>query len=326
MRNIRHSSRLLQLAAALASVILTQASMGQAYCALRDPVRVLYEAYPDADGHRSIIRTVTVEDRTAIGEILPFTIHFDELGRHTLYVTVQEGLPLGMLHVRSERGRYGLTEIAWSLNLDGQITDVAFQRCRDGELRAALTDQLRAKLIGADVPMLLRLLDEEGWSEEAQVLIRSAAKTATVTLIVWEEDLLPTRAEAKAAIAWSEIDPVLTPQPLDRSRLSSNAGLDTESIRVWTVTRAVGAHLGTFVRALWNLDGHRAELWWQMDRDGRIVDVEILNGDDPSIVDAFREVIGLDISNADQCATAAGAATGEILQAINVNPRLEAKP
>jgi hypothetical protein len=63
-----------------------------------------------------------------------------------------------------------------------------------------------------------------------------------------------------------------------------------------------------------------------MDQGGRIVDVEILNGDDPSIVNAFREVIGLDISNADQCATAAGVATGEILQAINVNPRLEAKP
>jgi hypothetical protein len=291
--------------------------MGQAYCALRDPVRVLYEVYPEADGHRSIIRTVTIEDRTAIAKVLPFTIHFDELGRHTLYVTVQEGLPLGILHVRSERGRYGLTEIAWSLTLDGQITDVAFQRCRDGELRAALTDQLRAKLIGADVPMLLRLLDEEGWSEEARVLIRSAAKTATVTLIVWEEDLLPTRAEAKAAIAWSELDPVLLLHAIDQSSLSSNSGLDTKSIRVWKATGADGTYLGTLVRSLWKLDGHRAELWWQMDRGGRIVDVEILNGADPSISNAFREVIGLEVSNIDQCATAAGVAAGEVLRAIN---------
>ena len=80
MRNIRLSSAWLLLAAELACVIPTQASMGQAYCALRDPVRVLYEVYPDADGHRSIIRTVTVEDRTAIAQVLPFTIHFDELG------------------------------------------------------------------------------------------------------------------------------------------------------------------------------------------------------------------------------------------------------
>jgi len=317
MRNINHSSAWLLLVAALASVILTQASMGQAYCALRDPVRVLYEVYPDADGHRSIIRTVTIEDRTAIAQVLPFTIHFDELGRHTLYVTVQEGLPLGVLHVRSERGRYGLTEIAWSLTLDGQITDVAFQRCRDGKLRAALTDQLRAKLIGADVPMLLRLLDEEGWSEEARVLIRSAAKTATVTLIVWEEDLLPTRAEAKAAIAWSELDPVLMLHSLDQSSLSSNSGLDTKSIRVWKATGADGTNLGTLVRSLWKLDGRRAELWWQMDRGGRIVDVEILNGDDPSISHAFREVIGLELSNVDQCATAAGVAAGEVLRAIS---------
>ena len=316
MRNIRHSSAWLLLAAALACVIPTQASMGQAYCALRDPVRVLYEVYPDADGHRSIIRTVTVEDRTAIAQVLPFTIHFDELGRHTLYVTVQEGLPLGVLHVRSERGRYGLTEIAWSLNLDGQITDVAFQRCRDAKLRAALDDQLRAKLIGADVPMLLRLLDEKGWSDEARLLLRSAAKTAAVTFIVWEDDLLPTRAEVKAVNAWSGIDPILTPQSLDLSSRSSNAGLDTESIRVWIVTRADGAHLGTLVRSLWKLDGHRAELWWRMDHGGRIVDVEILDGDDPSISNAFREVIGLEASNVDKCATAAGVAAGEVLRAI----------
>jgi hypothetical protein len=318
MRNIRHSPQWLLLVAALASAILTQASMGQAYCALRDPVRVLYEVYPDADGHRSIIRTVTVEDRTAISQVLPFTIHFDELGRHTLYVTVQEGLPLGVLHVRSERGRYGLTEIAWSLNLDGQITGVAFQRCRDAKLRSALNDQLRDKLIGADVPMLLRLLDEDGWSEDARMLIRSAAKTATVTVIVWEEDLLPTRAEAKAAIAWSELDPVLMLHSLDQSSLSSNSGLDTKSIRVWKATRADGTHLGTLVRSLWKLDGHRAELWWQMDRGGRIVDVEILNGDDPSISNAFREVIGLEISNVGQCATAAGVAAGEVLRAIGI--------
>ena len=317
MRNIHHSSAWVLLVAALASVMPTQASMGQAYCALRDPVRVLYEAYPDADGHRSIIRTVTVEDRAAIAQVLPFTIHFDELGRHTLYVTVQEGLPLGVLHVRSERGRYGLVEIAWSLNLDGQITGASFQRCRDSKLRAALNDQLLAKLSGTDVPMLLRLLDEDGWSEEARMLIRSAAKTATVTFIVWEKDLLPTRAEAKAAIFWSELNPVLTLRSHNQLSLSSNSGLENKSIRVWETTSAAGTHLGTLVRSIWKLDGHKAELWWKMDRGGRIIDVEILDGDDHSISNAFREVIGLELSNVDQCATAAGVAAGEVLRAIS---------
>jgi hypothetical protein len=174
--------------------------------------------------------------------------------------------------------------------------------------------------------MLLRLLDDEGLSDESRLLLQSAAKTAAVTAIVWESDLLPARAAVKAAIAWPEFDPILTLQPLDRSTLSSDAGLDINSIHVWTVTRVDGEELGTLVRSLWKLDGLRAELWWRMDQGGRIVDVEILNGDDPSIVDAFREVIGLDVSNADQCATAAGVATGEILQAINVNTREEATP
>ena len=317
MRNIHHSSAWVLLVTALASVMPTQASMGQAYCALRDPVRVLYEVYPEADGHRSIIRTVTIEDRVAIAEVLPFTIHFDELGRHTLYVTVQEGRPLGILHARSERGRYGLTEIAWSLTLDGKITDVAFQRCRDSKLRAALTDQLRAKLIGADVPTLLRLLEEDGLSEEVRILIQSAAKTAAVTFIVWEEDLLPIRAEAKAASAWPELDPVLKVHALDQSTVTVNSGLIANSIYAWKATGADGTYLGTLVRSLWKLNDHQAELWCQCDSTGRIIDVQTLDGDDPSISNAFKEVIGMDGFNISDCATASGVAAGEILRAID---------
>jgi hypothetical protein len=291
--------------------------MGQAFCALRDPVRVLYEAYPEADGHRSIIRTVSVQDRVAIAQDLPFTIHFDELGRHTLYVTVQEGLPLGVLHVRSERGRFGLTEIAWSLTLDGQITDVAFQRCRDAKLHAALNDQLRAKLIGADVPTLLQLLEGDGLSEEARMLIQSAAKTATVTFIVWEDDLLPIRAEAKAASAWPELDPVLTVHALNQSTVTPNSGLIAKSIYAWKATGADGTDLGTLVRSLWKLDGHQAEIWCQCDSAGCIIDVQTLDGDDPSISNAFKEVIGLNVLNISECATAAGVAAGEVLRAID---------
>ena len=291
--------------------------MGQSYCALRDPVRVLYEAYPDADGHRSIIRTVGAEDRAAIANVLPFTIHFDELGRHTLYISIRDDKPLGVLHVRSERGTFGLIEIAWSLDLDGRITDVAFQRCRDTNLRTALNDQLRAQIVGADIPMLLRLLDDEGLTDESRLLLQSAAKTAAVTAIVWEADLLPVRAAAMAAIAWPEFDSTLTLQNIDRSILSSDTGLDIRSVRVWTITHGDGEDLGTLVRSLWELDGLNAELWWQMDQNGRIVDVKIVHGDSPDIVDAFREVIGLDISNTDECATASGVATGEVLRAIN---------
>ena len=322
----RRSNWWLLPAVGLASVIPVQVATGQAYCALRDPVRVLYETYPDADGHRSIIRTVTVEDRAAIADVLPFTIHFDELGRHTLYITLREGLPLGVVHVRSERGRYGLTEIAWTLDLDGRITDVALQRCRDADLRAAVNDELRARVKGADVSTLLRLLDEDEWSDEARVLLRSAAKTAVVTIIVWGDDLLPARAAERVAIAWPGTGAVPTLQPVDRSSLSSDAGLDAESIHVWTVTRADGTDLGTLVRSLWSLDGHRAELWWQMNQGGRIVDVDILASDDRGIKTAFREVIGLEVSNVDQCATAAGVAAGEVLRAISNTPRVEWAP
>ena len=71
----------------------------QAYCALRDPVTAIYDLYPEGTHHRSIIRTVDVNHRAEVSDQLPFTIHFDELGRHTLYVVADDRGPLGLVHV-----------------------------------------------------------------------------------------------------------------------------------------------------------------------------------------------------------------------------------
>jgi hypothetical protein len=320
----RNVFRFLLLVSAVLIATPVQVAMGQAYCALRDPVRALYEAYPDADGHRSIIKTVTVDDRTAISKLLPFTIHFDELGRHTLYVLLREGQPIGLLHVRSERGRYGLAEFAWSLDLHGRITDITIQRCRNADLREAANDDLRARLRGADVATILGMLDEEGWSDDSRVLLRSAAKTAAVTRIVWEEDILPAEAKGRASIAWPGIDPVLALQPFDHSNVASDSGLEAESMYVWSVSRPDGSELGSLVRSPWSLGEHQAELWWQLDQRGRIIEIDIQGRDSDRIESSFREVVGLDLSKVDQCATAAGVAAKQVLLAVNNT--VKAKP
>ena len=76
----------------------------QAYCGLRDPVRNIYRIYPEADAYRSIVRSVDKRTRTLVSERLPFTLHFNELAKHTVYVAVKETLPVGLVHVRSEKG------------------------------------------------------------------------------------------------------------------------------------------------------------------------------------------------------------------------------
>ena len=91
---------------------------GQAYCALRDPVSTIQEFAPGSSGHRSIVETVSGSARAKVSEKLPFTIHFNELGKHTLYVVLKDGRPDGLVHARSEKGKWGLVEIVWFFDLD----------------------------------------------------------------------------------------------------------------------------------------------------------------------------------------------------------------
>ena len=106
------------LTSILAVLVFGAPAFGQAYCAMRDPVTGIFKAFPQATSYRSITKTVTPDHRAAIAAELPFTLHFNELGRHTVYLAFKDRTPLGMVHVRSERGRYGLVEIGWVLGLD----------------------------------------------------------------------------------------------------------------------------------------------------------------------------------------------------------------
>jgi hypothetical protein len=306
----------LLVACVLVACMLTGASHGQAYCALRDPSQVLYNAFPEADSHRSITRRVTVADRDAVAQELPFTILYDELGRHTLYVPLRDGHPLGLLHVRSERGRYGLIEIAWSLDLDGRITGGNLQRCRDPELREVFTEGLPSRLGSGDSQTILALLQKEGVTPEQQVLLRSAAKTAAVTSIVWDADLLPMRAAARANTYWPDSEAVLRSQPIDRSAFSVDSGIEPLSVHAWSAHGVDGQDLGQLARSWTNFDGQHVELWWQIDLQGRIVAVSEVGTASPSIQLAFAQVIGKSENTMSQCATAAGVVAGELLQAI----------
>ncbi|MDG2476911.1 MAG: hypothetical protein P8M32_03310 [Phycisphaerales bacterium] len=309
----------LLVACLLVTCVLTGASHGQAYCALRDPVRVLYEAYPEADSHRSIIRTVTAADRDAIERDLSLTILYDELGRHTLYVPLREGHPLGLLHVRSERGRYGLTEIAWSLDLEGRITDGRLQRCRDPKLREAFAEDLLSQLGSADVPEILALLQKEGLTSEQRVVLGSAAKTSVVTSIVWDADLLPMRAAVLANTKWPESEAVLHAVQIDRSAFIADTGIEPLSVHAWSVRGVDGQQLGILARSWVNFDGQRVELWWQIDLNGCIVDVSAGDKESSSIKQAFSEVFGKSTATMAECSTAAGVVAGELLHGVGTS-------
>ena len=187
----------------LTLVLSPATAFGQAYCSLRYPISSLQDSFPEFTNFRSIVREVDSTHRANILETLPFTIHENELGTHTLYmVFADEDELVGFVHVRTERSRWGLTEIAWAFNVDLEIVDMHFQRVRDAnrgyieseafqkEIRGKNFDELRALLTknGEAINEALLVIPREA-QELALSVIRSALKTISATQSVWHDSL-----------------------------------------------------------------------------------------------------------------------------------------
>ena len=183
---------------------LPPVALGQAYCSLRDPVNAIQNSLPDFDHYRSIVRRIHATDRDAILEALPFTIHENELGTHTLYTAFDENEVLvGIVHVRTERGRWGLTEIAWTFDPELRVVDMHFQRSRDQSRAYIESEAFQQALLGKGFTELKSMLDEDGTSINPALLdvpadahdtvvsvIQSALKTILATETVWNSSLV----------------------------------------------------------------------------------------------------------------------------------------
>ena len=184
-------------------VISPATAFGQAYCSLRNPISAMQASFPDFANYRSIVREVDATDRANILETLPFTIHENELGTHTLYMVFADNDELmGIVHVRTERSRWGLTEIAWSFNSHLEIVGMHFQRSRDRNRRYIESEAFQKEIRGKNFDELRALLTKNGEAineavlvipREAQELalsvIRSALKTISATQSVWNDSL-----------------------------------------------------------------------------------------------------------------------------------------
>lgn len=195
-------NRLCLLGLLMTSLFASSIAYAKPYCALRDPTTEVYKLFPTATTYKSIVHTVDKATRKQILGVLPFTIHAKEIGEHTVYITFAESSPLGVVHVRSELGSWGLLEIAWAIGLDGKVIDFIFQRCREDGCEEVGGQGFRQQLVGMGVDDLRTLMNEDGSelvegkldiSPEAMELgasvIRSAMKTLVVTDIVWGEDI-----------------------------------------------------------------------------------------------------------------------------------------
>lgn len=187
----------------LTLVLSPATALGQAYCSLRDPISAMQAFFPDFDHYRSTVREVDSTDRANILETLPFTIHENELGTHTLYTVFGEDDALmGIVHVRTERGRWGLTEIAWTFNADLEVVGMHFQRSRDRHRSYIESEEFQKTIRGKNFDELKAMLSKDGKAineavlvvpaegrELALTIIRSALKTISATQSVWHDSL-----------------------------------------------------------------------------------------------------------------------------------------
>ena len=200
----RHAIASRRLAAAFVAAIMLLAgevapSYADApYCSLRDPSHQIYDMYPAATGYRSVVRDINNDIQVAVDEKIPFPLLQGELGQHTLYVPVDSGEPLGYIQIRSELTEWGLAEIVWALNIQREVVDFRFQRCRGQACKSVLEHGLQELLQGLDQAALMALLDDQGQLREpltasmtvderrlASVVTRSAIKVIAVIESGW---------------------------------------------------------------------------------------------------------------------------------------------
>mgnify|MGYP003340206711 CR=1 FL=1 len=169
-----------------------------AYCSLRDPVSAIQEFFPNMTDYRSLLGSVEVNVRERLTSELSYDMHFNEFGKHTLYLVYSGQAPIGLVQARSEKGDWGLDEIAWALDVEMRIRDFRYQRSRSRGRDEIEQQRFKNELIGKDFQALKTMLTEDGkrlvnppehLSQEARVLaatvIRSALKTILVTETVW---------------------------------------------------------------------------------------------------------------------------------------------
>ena len=101
--------------------ISTQLIYSQGYCSLRNPQSKIKSLYPNSNHYKTIIETINAQSRQKIHSLLPFSLHYYELGRHNLYLISDGNKAAGLVHARTEESKWGLIEIVWSLNLDLSI-------------------------------------------------------------------------------------------------------------------------------------------------------------------------------------------------------------
>jgi len=306
-----------------------------AYCALRDPFSAIQTLYPEADSHYSIVRIISPETRDYVADNLPFTLHFNELGKHTLYVVTKDQRPLGLIHARSEPYTWGLVEIVWSFNTDLTIRDFQFQRCRSKLCAELESEQFKSQLQGKSPLELKQFITSDGQSLNQALLnvpqgaeslalsvLRSALKTSVVTEYAWRDDLLAINPRNAKSARFENADKVEKLENLYNDKAYQMIAAELQDAKTAVIRDSVMGYryldnnaqsLGYVISAELDLGEFSGRYQWAFADDGRIMEVSPQNSwPNNDVHQSFAELEGKLLSSQDQCATAVSLATYEL--------------
>ncbi len=297
----------------------------QAFCALRDPVETIEDLFPRSTSQRSIVKVIDQDIRDQVSDKLPpNTLHFGELGRHTLYVIFEEQTPLGFVHVRSEESDWGLVEIAWALETDLSIRDFRFQRCRSRQKKVLEADNFRNQLKGLNFQQVVSLMNSDGatLNEDkikvpgeakalAEVVIRCAMKTMLVTKLAWSEEVLVYQAwdiasEKMGAVERAEyIHKPITNDliaVLDKEFGGASPGVDRQSVQVARIVGEQGVIKGAYYSGDVAVGQSKERIHWLVDSDGTLIDVGASYGwANPQARRMFEGLVGVKLESSEHC-------------------------
>ncbi len=293
--------------ACFGSLSTVSAVVGQGHCALREPQKTVFEGFPEANGYRAVIRDVDRNERSLIDANMPFQVHYNEIGKHTLYVAMRDKRPIGIVHVRSEESRWGLVEIVWYLDLDLKVRRFRFQRVRSRRGPILEQSAFAKKLANRDLEALRSLLTKEGELADtarpvpkgadslALTVTRSSLKTIIVTRAVWNEqiqalvdlelglDLFPDGHATRRLV----IDPE-KPSPF----AAENKPRHVETLRAVGVRDGRSRSLGTAVETRVRVGDQKLDLRWSLADDGRLLSVTCPLWPDQSVGASFKVLEG----------------------------------
>ena len=320
-----HRSKFIVVLLGIVLLLHAQTSFAVAYCALRDPVNTIYGLFPEADGYRSSVQTVGREAREAVAERLPFELHFNELGRHTLYVALKNGEPLGFVHARSEAGGWGITEFAWAIELDLSIRTVKIQRSRDPSLRRISASELLGMVGGRSLESLRAEYSSTSAKAKSpkRLLLASAMKTLVITETVWPVELALDAKLASFSAMFSEslkgiaaVDRIAllfnepTVELLTANGLTESPTFLRDKLIGYHLKDNAGETMAVAVETPFDLETPERMLWWLVSPYGEILNV--IDGDQLMPSKAFEAAVGKAPAGIKSCSTLVDLAALEI--------------